>query len=249
MKKILFTFLFSTITIIVYAQSDSLDIFRTPSKNKSNPGGASGSAGNNSLSISLGHLGRGGTMLTYERYINNTPLAVFAGLGFSKVDFIGQFSWSDEANIFDNQYGTRSASNLGKMIDLGVKLVFDEELGGPYLGLFYSSYENFMTQKIDSYYEVVNFGPSTYKLNYNSRELKFAYGYINDVTSRFYNDFYIGTGFRFLSYDALNITELSNSYNQINQIDPYAQLIQVQKVSFSEPKLWFFIGWKIGVRF
>ncbi len=58
------------------AQNDSLDVFRAPSKNKSN-NSASGAMGNNSLSISLAHLGRGGTMLTYERFIKNTPFAVF----------------------------------------------------------------------------------------------------------------------------------------------------------------------------
>lgn len=249
MKKIFLALIFNTITTFCFAQSDTLDIFRTPSKNKTNSGGASGSVGNNSLSVSIGHLGRGGTMLTYERYINNTPIAVFAGFGLTKVDFIGQFSWTDETNIFDNMYSTKTSSDLGKMIDLGVKLVFDQELGGPYLGLFYSSYENFITQKIDNYFEVINNGATSYKLNYNSRELKFAYGYINDVTSRYYNDFYIGTGFRFLDYQSLNINEVYNNNGLYQQTNPYSTLIQVQKENISTPKLWFFIGWKIGVRF
>ena len=75
MKK----FLFLSISLIaftqfVFAQDDSLDVFRTPPKNSANAVNSNSNNGKNALSISLAHLGRGGTMLTYERYIYNYSL-------------------------------------------------------------------------------------------------------------------------------------------------------------------------------
>lgn len=209
------------------AQSDSLDVFRTPSKNKSN-NSASGAMGNNSLSISLAHLGRGGTMLTYERFINNTPFAVFAGLGFNKIDLIGQFSFDNEGFYYENDYNDNNTAELCKMIDFGVKYLPEKELGGGYFGLAYSFYENIITQKVNT---------SSYKLNYNSKEFKVIYGSVNDVDNRFYSDFYIGTGFRLLEYQQL---EFNKTYNKA---------LEIIKETKNATKLWLFIGWKIGVRF
>jgi hypothetical protein len=223
------------------AQSDSLDVFRTPSKNKSN-NSASGAKGNNSLSISLAHLGRGGTMLTYERFINNTPFAVFAGLGFNKIDLIGQFSLDNEGFYYENDYNDNNTAELCKMIDFGVKYLPEKELGGGYFGLAYSSYENIITQKVNTRYELIN-STSSYKLNYNSKEFKVIYGSVNDVDNRFYSDFYIGTGFRLLEYDQLDFKETDSSSPK------YDRALEIIKETKSATKLWLFIGWKIGVRF
>ena len=228
------------------AQSDSLDVFRTPSKNKSN-NSASGAMGNNSLSISLAHLGRGGTMLTYERFINNTPFAVFAGLGFNKIDLIGQFSFDNEGFYYENDYNDNNTAELCKMIDFGVKYLPEKELGGGYFGLAYSSYENIITQKVNTSYDFIN-NSSFYKLNYNSKEFKVIYGSVNDVDNRFYSDFYIGTGFRLLEYQQLNISEVPiPTYVQYQSYSNRA--LDIFKETKSATKLWLFIGWKIGVRF
>jgi hypothetical protein len=230
-----------------FSQTDTLDVFRTPSKSSSNSNLRSGSAGNNAISMSIGHLGRGGTMLTYERFINNSSFAVFAGYGITKVDFIGQFSYEDEGFNFEDSYSTRTNAELGSMIDLGFKYLLDRELGGNYFGFTFSSYHTNITRTISSNYVIQNSGPKNYQLDYFSREVKFVYGSVNDVGSRFYSDFNIGTGFRFIDYQNLDINEvpvyINNSYNYYNTE------LDIRKKSNNDIKLWLFIAWKIGVRF
>lgn len=237
----------------VHAQTDSLDVFRTPSNGKSAKGTGNRSSGNNALSLSLGHLGRGGTMITYERYINYTPFAISAGIGFMKLDFIGQFSFFDEEYLFENYYATRSNIEIGRTIDCGLKYMLNRELGGTYFGLAYSSYENRPEVEISSYHSILYDNPDTYKLNYSSKEFKVLFGTLNDVSSGFYNDFYIGTGIRLLEYQKLNIAEVDNPlYNSLNT-NYYSSVartvLDIKKVSKEDSKLWFFLGWKMGVRF
>jgi len=245
--KLLYLIGILIITLNSYAQTDTLDVFRAPSKNNSNSNARTGSAGNNALSVSIGHLGRGGTMLTYERYINNTSFAVFAGFGITKIDFIGQFSFEDEGFILEDFYSNRSDAEVGSMIDLGLKYMFDKELGGNYFGIGYSSYHTNITRTINSSYIIENNGSRNYKLDYYSKEFKLVYGIVNDVDSRFYNDFNIGTGFRFLEYQNLDITELPN-FNS-STLSYYTTELNIRKRTNNDIKLWLFITWKIGVRF
>jgi hypothetical protein len=246
-KRIIFTSVVFILHLTCFAQSDTLNVFRTPSKNGSNTSSRAGSWGNNAITVSIGHLGRGGTMLTYERYINKTPLTLFAGLGFTKVDFIGQFSFDDEDFYYASTYTERTNAELGRMLDLGAKYMFDEELGGNYIGFCFSNYTNTISQEVKDEYEVPLNSPTLFKLNYNSNEFKLVYGITNDVTETFYSDVCIGAGLRMIDYQELKILE-DYVYNNLNQYS-YDIALVINKKSYTEFKPWFFFGWKIGVRF
>jgi hypothetical protein len=245
-KQLLLVLCFLGSFNLANAQEDSLDVFRNPSKVNSNNSNST-STGKNALSISIAHLGRGGTMLTYERFINNTPLALYAGLGFMSIDVIGQWSFQDELYLFDNEDATRTSVDLGKTVDLGLKYLFNKELGGSYLGLGYSSYSNGVNLSVDDDYLLVASDSKSNRLRYNSKEFKIVYGAINDAESTFYSDFNFGLGFRFLDYQTLEISEVDEMFT--SSFTSPQNKITAKKESESEIKLWLFIGWKIGVRF
>lgn len=227
-----------------YSQTDTLDVFRTPSKNNNGVVNAS-NAFNNSLSISIGHLGRGGSMLTYERFISNTSLSVFAGFGVTKIDYIGQYSFSTETFYYANTYTERSSVDLGKMIDVGAKYTLEGELGSGYWGMAYSFYSNSIKEQVRDFYNVSPGYSRAYKLNYSSNEFKLIYGLMNDVGNRFYSDFYFGAGLRLVAYQELDIQENYVNYSLYsNSIE-----LLIDKDSGSEIKPWLFFGWKIGTRF
>lgn len=250
MKKTLLLFLM-TFGLFNFcdAQEDSLEVFRTPSKVNANANSAAGNTGKNALSLSIAHLGRGGTMLTYERLINNTAFSVYAGIGLMSHDILGQWSWLDGEYIYTNVEASRTSVDLGKSFDLGFKYLYDKELGGSYVGLAYSSYSNVINLSVDKYQLLVANESSAHKLNYNSREFKFVYGFINDAGSNFYNDFNFGLGFRMLNYQTLEITEVNgNSFSSNNSY--YTQsTITAREKSQTEVKFKIFIGWKMGLRF
>jgi hypothetical protein len=233
-------------SINAFAQNDSLDIFRTPSK--SNGGGKAKSVGGyNSLSVSLSHLGRGGSIITYERLINNTPIAIFVGYGFTKIDYIGQFSFENEEFYFSNDYTEKKEAELNAAFDLGLKYTFDEELGGNYIGFCYSSYENGITTQVDNDYDITITSQRSHKLNYSSKDFKLIYGSMGESDRRFYSDFSIGAGLRFVDYQILDVTEVPVNIN--NGYYSYDLEYEVTKKSYNEVKPWLFIGWKIGLRF
>lgn len=248
MNKITFSFVIIIVTSITcLAQSDSLSLFRTPSKNNPNAGSNAGVSGNNAITVSIAHLGRGGTMLTYERYFNRTPLSVFVGLGFTKIDYIGQYSFDEERYYYASIYTERKSADFGRMFELGVKYLVDEELGGNYFGFCFSNYTNKITQQVKDEYEVPVFKSSSYELDYDSKEFKFTYGITNDVSERFYSDFNFGAGFRFIAYDQLQILEnyVPSVYNQY----AYDTELLISKKNYNDIKPWLFCTWKIGVRF
>jgi hypothetical protein len=228
-----------------FSQTDSLDIFRVPSKSNNSSTGGNKSF-NNAISLSVAHLGRGGTMLTYERFINNSYFSVFAGVGVTKVDYIGQYDIENEKFYYASEYTTRTRVDLNRMIELGTKFYFDGELGDSYLGLCYASYKNRLNVEVDDYYKVDAFDALTYNLKYSSNEFKFLYGASNDISSRFYSDFHIGVGFRYIDYQELDIVEVpvinNNSY-----IEEY--VLDIEKDSNNDIRPWLFFGWKLGVRF
>ena len=250
MKKfLLLTISLIAFTEFVFAQEDSLDVFRTPSKNSTNAVNSNSNNGKNALSISLAHLGRGGTMLTYERYINNTPFSVYAGLGVMSIDVIGQWSFQDELYLFDNEEASRTSVGLGRTVDLGLKYLFDREIGGDYIGVGYSSYSNVINLKVDRDFLLEPGESSAHKLNYNSRELKFVYGFINDAERTYYSDFNLGVGVRFLDYQILEVNATNaNPYSSTSTWNNKT-IITAEKKFQTNIKFWPFIGWKIGARF
>ncbi len=247
MNKIYITLILSLMmSVKCFAQSDSLDVFRMPSKNNSGYSKNSDNAGNNALTISIGHIGRGGSMLTYERFINNTSFSVFAGVGFTKIDYIGQYSFDNESFYYSSVYTDRKSVDMGRIIEAGTKYIFDQELGGNYFGLCFSSYTNSITQQVQDYYEVSAFDARTYRLDYSSNEFKIIYGAMNDIGERFYNDIFIGGGLRLIEYQQLNVTEVAVPNNAYYG---YYTELSIDKKTKTDFKPWMFFGWKIGVRF
>ncbi len=247
MKKI-FTaaFLSLLLSFECYSQSDSLDVFRVPGKANTSLSKSANNAGNNSLSISIGHIGRGGSLITYERFINNTSFSVFAGFGVTKIDYIGQYSIDNESFYYSSLYTDRKSVDMGKMFDVGAKYIFDQELGGNYFGLCFSSYTNSITQEVQKDYQVSAFDARIYRLDYSSREFKIIYGAMNDIGERFYNDFFIGGGLRQIEYQQLNVTEIAQPSPSAYS---YYTELSIDKKTKYDLKPWLFFGWKIGVRF
>lgn len=229
-----------------FSQSDSLNVFRVPAKINGKVSSGGNKSFNNAISISVAHIGRGGTMLSYERFINNTSFAVFAGLGITKVDYIGQYSIESEKFYYATEYTQRTRVDLNRMLEMGTKYYFDGELGGSYLGLCYASYKNSLTVEVEDNYEVGAFDPTAYNLKYSSNEFKLLYGAANDISSRFYSDFHIGVGFRYIDYQELDIIEMP-LINNNNFIEDY--VLEIEKDNNSDVRPWFFFGWKLGVRF
>ncbi len=248
-KGLFFSICLIALAESTFAQDDSLAVFRTPTKNSTNAVNSNSNNGKNALSISLAHLGRGGTMLTYERYINNTPFSVYMGLGYMSIDVIGQWSFQDELYFFDNEEASRTSVGLGRSVDLGFKYLFDREIGGDYIGVGYSSYSNVINLEVDRDFLLVDGESSKHKLNYNSRELKFVYGFINDAERTYYSDFNFGVGIRFLDYQILEVNEINGNPFSNNSYASSKSTITAQKKSQSVVKFWPFIGWKIGIRF
>ena len=248
MNKITSTlFLALLLSFNCYSQGDSLDVFRVPGKANTSLSKGANNAGNNALTISIGHIGRGGSLITYERFINNTSFSVFAGFGVTKIDYIGQYSIDNESFYYSSLYTDRKSVDLGRMFDLGAKYIFDQELGGNYFGLCFSSYTNSITQEVqDDYYKVVPFDTRTYRLDYSSKEFKIIYGAMNDIGERFYNDFFIGGGLRQIEYQQLNVTEVAQPNTSAYS---YFTELSIEKKTKNDLKPWLFFGWKIGVRF
>jgi hypothetical protein len=211
MNKFYFTLmLLLLLTDNCYSQSDSLPIFREPTKNNKGVVNSfgSGNAYQNALSLSIAHLGRGGTMLTYERFIDLFNFSFFAGIGVNKIDYIGQYSFENEKYFYESDYTEKRGAELSKMFELGSKYYFDKDIGGGYLGLCYANYKNEVDIKVKDYYKVNVLDPRYYILNYASNEFKLLYGAANDISTRFYSDFHIGVGLRFINYQELDIIEV-----------------------------------------
>jgi hypothetical protein len=229
-----------------YSQGDSLPVFREPNKN--NKGVSSTGSGNsyqNALSLSIAHLGRGGTLLTYELFIKRINFSFFAGIGVNKVDYLGQYSFENDAFYFASDYADKKDADLSRMLELGSKYYFDNELGGSYLGLCYASYKNTINLEVEYYHKLTAFNPTNYKLNYSSNEFKLLYGAANDISKTFYSDFHLGFGFRMINYQELDITEVP-IYGYSNNLN---YELSINKDSNFEIKPWLFFGWKIGARF
>jgi hypothetical protein len=248
MNKFYFTLmLLLLLTDNCYSQSDSLPIFREPTKNNKGVVNSfgSGNAYKNALSLSIAHLGRGGTMLTYERFIDLFNFSFFAGIGVNKIDYIGQYSFENEKYFYESDYTEKRGAELSKMFELGTKYYFDKDIGGGYLGLCYANYKNEVDIKVKDYYKVNVLDPRYYILNYASNEFKLLYGAANDISTRFYSDFHIGVGLRFINYQELDIIEvpiINSTYYEDFELS-------IEKDYKSETIPWLFFGFKIGARF
>jgi len=242
MKKnlIIIIALLSILTLQVQAQSDSISLFRAPGKSgvKNNIN----SGGNNLISFSLGHFVRGGTIISYERLLGKSGISVFAGAGFSLLDFWGQYSIFDDNSLLINDAASISSFEMGSIYDFGAKYNFDKYLGGLFIGAGFTSITNtvFAGQN-----EIFNFGSSSVsstnlRLNYTSNELRVMIGTVNDPESRFYNEFSIGPKIRFLYYDKINSEFI---------VDNNGAYYNNTKKNREEVKFGVFVGWKMGVRF
>lgn len=232
---------------ISMAQDDSLSVFRI------NPNAQSNSnllktGYKNAITLSLGHVARGGSSIAYERTFNNPFISVYGGLGISFVDFAEQFSYHDNLSFYDAEgYSTMTMEKPGKIVDLGVKFLNATAWDNSYIGLGYTFISNHLKRKIDLEYQVINNGARSYNIDYLNNEIKLVLGFHNDNTKRLYLDASLGPGFRLRSFNYITINDdpllLYGLTSQTGQ-----ELIQVENVDVLDVKIWLFAGLKVGLR-
>jgi hypothetical protein len=241
MKKnlIIIIAVFITLTFEVQAQSDSISLFRTPGK--SGVKSRANSVGNNLLGISLNHLSRGGSSISYERLIGGTGLSAYAGIGISLRDVWGQYSYSREGPIIYDDFSEVKNFTFGRILDFGLKYYFEKQTGGFFIGSGLTSITNTIYTGYDFAYEYKGIQTnSTLKLNYTSNEIKLILGHVNSQEDRFYSEFALGPQLRFMGYDQVQY-ERGSTINGIQYT--------VTKDYIEEIKIGIFLGWKIGLRF
>jgi len=240
MKKIFFAFIFVNIfTLQLLAQSDSISLFRAPGK--SGVKSSDKSVGSNLFGISLGHLSRGGTVLSYEKLLGTSGISIYAGLGISLIDIWGQYSISKERSILFDNFSEVKNIDIGMIFDVGAKYYFEKQTGGFFIGTGFTSINNTIYTGYDFAYEYKgSISNSTIKLNYTSNEIKFILGHVNSQNDKFYNEFSFGPQFRFLEYNQVQY-QFGSSINGIRYT--------ATKEYIEEVKVGLFLGWKIGFRF
>lgn len=227
------------VSISLIAQSDSLSLFRSPGNsgviNREN------SVGNNLIGFSLGHLSRGGTVVSYERLLGASGFSLYAGLGFSLRDIWGQYEFGNDYPILYDDLSEIKNLEIGRILDVGAKYYFEKQTGGFFIGTGYTSINNTIYTGYDFAFEYKGSQTnSSLKLNYSSNEIKFILGHVNSQESRFYNEFAFGPQIRILGYDKVQY-ERGSTLNGIRYT--------VTKNYTEELKFGLFFGWKIGFRF
>jgi len=227
-------------SLLIFAQSDSLSPFRLAGQSGVKSKGSA--VGSNSINISLGHLIRGGTVVTYERLIGEKGISLYAGIGFSARDILGQYSLDHSGPILIDQMARINKIGIGRMLDFGVKYYFEKLLGNTFVGFGITSIKNNL--KAAYGFEYLQNGivtNNTYNLTYTNNEIKLVLGLASDPENKFYNEFSFGPKVRFLNYDYLDSKYNTNSNSNYNYI--------VTKGIKQEVKFRLFLGWKMGVRF
>lgn len=242
MRRILHLLFFHLISCctLLFAQTDTLSLFRSPGQ--SGVKGKGNSVGNNTINISLGHFIRGGTVITYERLIEEKGISFYGGLGFSARDFIGQYSSEHSGPIIKDRIAKIQSLGPGLMLDFGAKYYFEKLLGNTFVGVGITTIKNNVDVNYGfDYLENGVVTNKTYHLNYSNNEIKCMIGLASDPQNKFYHEISIGPKIRFLNY------EYVDSENNKDQNSRYDYL--VSSGTKQEVKYRLFLGWKMGVRF
>ena len=243
MKRILFLAIAIVASVqLTKAQDDELSTFHaSKSKGKSNDVNVDAA---NAVYINIGSCLRGASTMGYQRHLVS-GLAAYAELGVVVNDYIGRMDFSSGVYQSGTSYfESTEAYRLGRVLSLGSKYYFDQNMGGTYLGLDYTNFNIVNTMAIPSTL-LSSSSTSLYptdqvRLPYISNEYKLLLG-VSSSESNFYSDVNMGFGFRKVAYK--EITSENFIYNSNSSALIY------NTGSFEKMKLWFFFALKMGYKF
>jgi hypothetical protein len=245
--KLLFSIAFIVLVgHFAHAQSDTVSIFHK--SNSPINGKSSGHFGTykNVLSINFFQAVRGGLLVNYERMIGQSGLAFSLGTGICSFDPLGQFYVREFQYYYELNLRVinRESTELLPLFDFATKYYFEKEWGALHIDAGYTNIKNNVTLDFSyspDYY--FNLNTKLKKLNYRNNEFKLLVGFTNDTKKKFYHDFSLGLGYRFIEYDYLEIEKLKISPNSSDYVNT---LIKKTKTNQTP---WLAMSWRMGIRF
>jgi hypothetical protein len=225
----------------VKAQSDTLSLFRTPSLNNKS---IKTITYKNAINFNLMQIIRGGALLSYERSLANSGFALTAGVGINKFDAIGQVYFKELTYYYKlDQDVTKVGTKIKPLLDFGLKYYTSQTIGGAYFEMAFTMIKNTVNIQEFDYNQFVTVTANQSKLDYQSNELKLLFGFTNSNDNKFYHDFNLGLGYRFIQYEkyVLNETHYQTGSGS------YTYEFSKKKATNETP--WFFLSWKMGRRF
>ena len=212
------------------AQNDSVPLFRSSDEKRN----ATKGYYKHVFYVNCSTLLRGGFSLGYEKYFAVKGVSLFVQAGYTARDFSGQYHWSEFESIFENYDTYKDGLRPGYMFELGSKYY-----------LTYAHIVNTRVRKFDDQIVVPSSAQNFYLVDYLSKEIKIMYGSSTETDSRFYSDWAIGSGIRFLKFDDVQFQTIAESSEDTDYRTVKTYSKNVKKVI----KPWLFFTWKIGFRF
>ena len=235
----IFLFIFHTGAM---AQEDSLSVFRNSSSSaiKSKEGNYK-----NALSFNLLQILRGGALISYERSIGSSGFAITTGIGINKFDALGQLYLRELSYYYNSGVEVvKQGTKIKPLFDFGFKYYTQQAMGGTYVQTAFTSISNTVNlEKFDNS-NYLNLPANSTQLDYRSNEFKFLFGATNKNDHKFYMDFNLGLGYRFIQYENYLAKEVINQTNYY-----YTAMYNLEKNKNTNQTLWFFMSWKFGKRF
>lgn len=238
--------LFTTLVLLLIfnlvsqAQSDSLSIFHEQQNISSQ---AKIGTYKNALSYNLFQIFRGSGLISYERVITNGGLSLIAGLGICTYDALGQIYLKELTEYYMSGAGSdviKVGTKLRPLFEIGLKYYTSQFLGGGYVGAELISINNTVKIKEGNESDII---PLNLKmLDYRSNEFKFVIGITNKNNKKFFFDYNIGLGYRFIQFENLAL-EYSSTINGNQKVYNYKIAERTNQT------VWPFTALKMGVRF
>lgn len=226
--------------LVSQAQSDSLSIFHEQQNISSQ---AKIGTYKNALSYNLFQIFRGSGLISYERVLTKGGLSAIAGLGICTFDEFGQIYLKEFTDYYKSGAGSdviKVGTKLRPLFEIGLKYYTSQFLGGGYVGADFISINN--TVKIQEGYGSYKLALNVRELDYRSNEFKIVVGIVNKNNKKFYFDYNIGFGYRFIQFENL---ALDDSY-----VTSGNQLVYSYKiVERTNQTIWPFTALKMGIRF
>ncbi len=225
----------------LFAQNDSVPLFRSSDEKRT----ASQGYYKHVFYVNCTTLLRGGFSLGYERYFAVNGISFFGQVGYTARDFSGQYHWSKFESIFENYDTYKDGLRPGYMFEVGSKYYLKNATNGNYFSLSYAHIVNTRVRNFDDYIIVPFSTERFYLVDYLSKEIKIMYGKSTGTDSKFYSDWAVGSGVRFLKFDHVQFETISEATEDTD----YKTLKKYSKSIKKVIKPWLFFTWKIGFRF
>lgn len=231
---------FLSLIVQLQAQNDTLSVFRSPVKNNAN---SKAGTYKNALNFNLFQIIRGGALLSYERALASSGLAITAGVGINKFDAIGQVYFRELSYYYKLDLDVeKEGTKIKPLIDVGLKYYTNQTMGGTYFEVAFTMIKNTVNLQAFNYNEYYSIPAGINHLDYRSNELKLLVGFTNSNDKEFYHDFNFGIGYRFIQFEKFNVKQ---TYNNGNSTFSY----ELTKEMATNQTPWFFFTWKMGRRF